>query len=158
MHSAPAVSFPVGRSRFQGWCLALIWLAGTAACVFWSITTRVNGSPADWRSYLALFVVVGTGAVALRAWQQTPRGVLRWDGQLWWLEPAVPSAVAPVTGALAVHLDFQFVMLLSLRTGQGGLHWLWLDQQGATSTSRWSALRRAAHANVRPAPPKEATA
>ena len=35
MHSAPAVSCPVGRSLFQAVAAGVVWLGGALACVFW---------------------------------------------------------------------------------------------------------------------------
>lgn len=158
MHNAPAVSFPVGRSRFQAWFLGAAWLAGASVCAYWG---SVMGS-LGWRHGLALAMPLGAGVAAWAVWagwQRQGGGTLRWDGLCWWLEvPAAISAVASVsapaaapalkspaslTGDLAVHLDFQNFLLLSLRFENGGMRWLWLDQ--SVDPTLWQALRRAVH-------------
>ena len=158
MHNAPAVSFPVGRCRFQAWFLSAAWLAGAAACAYWGSVMGATG----WRHGLALAVPVAAGVAAWASWagwQRQAGGSLRWDGLCWRLEmPAGPSAMAPVsasasaptltpplslTGDLAVHLDFQSFLLLSLRLENRGVRWLWLDQ--SVDPTLWQALRRAVH-------------
>ena len=154
MHNAPAVSFPVGRSHIQVWFLSLAWLAGAAACGYWGSVTDGTG----WRHGLALAAPVGAGVMAWWSWARVKRqigGTLRWDGSCWRLEmPAAARAMAPAStsaliptlalaGDLAVHLDFQSFMLLSLRLQSGGVRWMWLHQ--STDLVLWQALRRAVH-------------
>ncbi len=138
MHSAPAVSFPVGRSRFQGLAAASIWLAAAVLGAFWFDQQGLVG----WRQGVLLAVLLGTGAVAARAWRLAPAGVLRWDGQAWCWE----AGGAAVGGVLAVQLDFQKFLLLRLRDDAGAPHWLWLEQ--SKEPARWAALRRAACAHA----------
>lgn len=158
MHSAPAVSFPVGRSRFYAWFLGTAWLAGAAACAYWGAVMDAGG----WRHGLALAmpVIAGVSAgVSWSSWQRQMGGTLRWDGLRWRMEmPAAKSAMAPVSeqasapaltpqlslpGELAVHLDFQSFLLLSLHFDNGGIRWLWLDQ--SANPAFWQPLRRAVH-------------
>ena len=154
MHNPPAVSFPVGRSSIQAWFLSLAWLAGAAACGYWGSAMEVTG----WRHSLALAAPLGAGVVACASWAGWKRhidGILCWDGFCWRLEmPAVARAMAPaptpelipplsLTGDVAVHLDFQSFLLLSLRLESGGVRWLWLDQ--SADLALWQALRRAVH-------------
>ena len=114
---------------------------------------------AGWRHGLALAMPVAAGIVAWAGWQRQRGGILRWDGLSWRMEmPATKSVMAPVfapgflptltpplllTGEVAVHLDFQSFLLLSLRFENGGIRWLWLDQ--SVDPSLWQALRRAVH-------------
>ena len=157
MHNAPAVSFPVGRSRFQAWFLSVAWLAGAAACAYWASGMDTMG----WRQGFALAMPIAAGVVAWASWvhwQRSARSTLRWDGQCWRLEtPAATSAMVPalattltpplsLTGDLAVHLDFQSFLLLSMRLESGGTRWLWLDP--CAELNHWQAFRRAVHSSA----------
>ncbi len=147
MHNAPAVSFPVGRSRFQAWFLSAAWLAGAAACACWASMADAVG----WRNGLALAMPLGAGAAAWAHWRRAAVGALRWDGQCWRLEtpgptPAPTRAATPnlsPTGALAVRLDFQRFMLLSLRLEYSDVRWVWVDQ--CADLRLWQAFRRAVY-------------
>ena len=139
MHSAPAVSYPVGRSHFQGCLLGGTVLIGVLAGMLWFYVSGLAG----WRLGLYAITLVGTGALAIQAWRRTPGGVLRWDGQVWrWTTEA-----ASVCGVLTVHLDFQFCLLLSLRTDAGVRLALWPQRQ--TDTVHWHALRCAVFSHQR---------
>ena len=143
MQSAPAVSYPVGRSRFQGWLLGGAVLLGVLAGLLWCEASGLAG----WRQGLYALALLAAGGVALHAWQRTPQGHLRWDGQLWhWRTEA-----ASVNGVLAVHLDFQFCLLLSLRTDAGARLWLWPERQ--LDRPQWHALRCAVFSRRRTAAP-----
>lgn len=133
MHSAPAVSYPVGRSRFQGWLLVLTGLAGMLVGLIWFRQSDLAG----WRQGLYAATLLVTCVIAVQAWRRSPCGSLRWDGQAWsWTERDV-SVCAEVT----VHLDLQFFLLLRLRTDTGSRIWLWPERRAAVT--RWNALRRA---------------
>ena len=134
MHNAPAVSFPVGRSRSQAWFVGSAWLAGAAACAYWSYVMEATG----WRHGLALAMPLGAGAAAWAGWQRHVGGTLHWDGLCWRLES--------LPGNLAVHLDFQKFLLLSLRLENGGVRWLWIDQ--SVTLAHWQAFRRAVYSNA----------
>ncbi len=138
MHNAPAVSFPVGRSRFQAWFLWLAWLAGAAVSAYWCCVMDVSG----WRRYVALTLPMAVGVVALSGWRRQASGGLRWDGQLWWFD----TLGSTQTGNLVVHLDFQSFLLLSLRIERGGVRWIWLDRRAAPAD--WQAFRRAVHSSA----------
>ena len=154
MHNAPAVSFPVGRSRFQGWLLSAAWLAGAAACAYWASVMDGMG----WRHALAFAMPLAAGAAACAGWQRQVSGTLHWDGVCWRLEmaalkptfasmsAATSAPTSALTGNLAVHLDFQGFLLLSMRLETGGVRWLWLDQ--CAELTRWQALRRAVHSSA----------
>ena len=133
MHSAPAVSYPVGRSRFQGWLLLLTSLAGMLVGLIWFRQSDLAG----WRQGLYAATLLGTCVIALQAWRRSPCGSLRWDGQAWsWTERDVS-----VCAVVHVHLDLQFFLLLSLNTDAG--RWIWLWPERRTAATRWNALRRA---------------
>ena len=149
MHNAPAVSFPVGRSRIQAWFLSVAWLAGAAACGYWGSVMDAMG----WRHGLALAMPIAAGVVAWASWagwQRKVGGTLHWDGLCWRLDMASPkSTLRPplsLTGDLAVHLDFQIFLLLSIRFENGGVRWLWLDQ--CAELTHWQAFRRAVYSRV----------
>jgi toxin CptA len=132
MHNAPAVSFPVGRSRFQAWFLSTAWLVGTATCVGWITVVDASG----WRQAMACAMSMAAGAAAWTGWQRQTGGSLHWDGLCWRLDSSI-------TGNLAVHLDFQNFLLLSLRLEKGGVRWLWIDR--CAELAHWQAFRRAVH-------------
>ena len=139
MHNAPAVSFPVGRSRIQPWFLLVAWLAGAAVCGYWAGLMDVTG----WRRGLALALPVAVGLVALASWVASRREAvarLHWDGECWRLETAAAARAASV----AAHFDFQGFLLLCIRFEHGGVRWLWLEK--SADVPLWHALRRAVHA------------
>ena len=140
MHSAPAVSFPVGRSRFQGWLVGLTGLTGAVGGLLW----RYQAEPAGWRQWLFALTLLCACALAAGAWFRSPRGHLRWDGQAW----SWTSAERSVGGVLTVHLDLQFFLLLSLRLDAGSRIWFW-PERGAELTA-WNALRRAVFSRAAP--------
>jgi toxin CptA len=148
MHSAPAVSFPVGRSRFQGWLVGSIGLAGMITGLLW----HHQSDTAGWRLWLYSIGLVGTCVAAAEAWRRSPRGSLRWDGQTWCWTGHGRSA----TGVLTVHLDFQFGLLLSLRPETGARIWLWPERRAEVAL--WKALRRAAFARGAAIPAQDAHA
>ena len=137
MHSAPSVSYPVGRPRFAGLVAAGLWAAGVAAALAWLHATDAAG----WRQASAALGVVGTGAWMLRSWLRSPCGDLRWDGS-GWTAPREPGA-----GTLDVALDLQQVLLVRWRAPPAA-HWLWLERR--RSPQRWLELRRAVYSRARP--------
>ena len=137
MHSAPAVSYPVGRSRFQGWLLGLAGLGATLAGLQWHFESTAL---AGWRQALFVITLLGASVFAAWAWRRSPRGSLRWDGQAWsWTSDDKSSC-----GVLMVHLDLQFCLLVSLRPDRGARILLW--PQRGTEVALWNALRRAVFA------------
>ena len=133
MQNAPAVSYPVGRSRLQGGLIALATLGAASAGIIW----HEKANPGAWREALLMGSLAGAAVVAARAWHLTPQGRLVWDGQSWsWL-----GADTSGSGALAIHFDLQSCMLLSLPARAGQRIWLW--PQRSADPAQWSALRRA---------------
>jgi len=133
MHSAPAVSYPVGRSRFQGYLLGLSCLIGIISGWLW----HYQSDPGGWRQWLFSLVLLGVCSVAVLVWRRSPQGRLSWDGQSWnWT-----CADLSVCGVLTVHLDLQFFLVLCLHLDSGAAIWLW-PERGATEV-RWNSLRQA---------------
>lgn len=145
MHSAPSVSYPVGRSPFAGTLLLLIWLVGVVAVViWWSFVSWLS-----WRHVLAVLALCAGGAFAARQWWVTPDGVLAWDGEAWsWEAAACSQAGTPV-----VALDLQRCMLLRW-VAHGSVSWLWLER--SRRSNRWDDVRRAVYSRARPEAPRGA--
>ncbi len=140
MHSAPAVSFPVGRSRFQGGLIGLLIACGVLTVTAWSLQADALG----WRHGLAASVCLATSVWAAWHGWHTPKGSLAWDGAAWyWAVDAQSSVVAP-----EVVIDLQQLVLLRLRDPAGAfVTWVWLDE--ALNPLRWVALRRALYTRTR---------
>jgi len=138
MHSAPSVTYPVGRSRFAGALLALAWLLGAAAAGLWWLQSPSPG----WRLGALGFVLAAAGAFAAWGWWHGAQGTLAWDGQSWsWSgDPDGHDSV------LEVGLDLQRWLLLRWKSGNAS-HWLWLERTGRLE--RWDDLRRAVYSRAR---------
>lgn len=136
MHNAPAVSYPVGRSRFQAKLLSAVCLLGMLTCTVWFNQAQTP----DWRQWLMLFGTLVTPIATYWQWRQTVTGQLAWEGLNWsWTESEVV-----VTVQLAKILDVQHAMLLMLRSTHGAqFFWIWVERDA--SPARWLALRRAVH-------------
>jgi hypothetical protein len=133
MHSAPAVSYPVGRSRFQGWLVGVIALIGGLAGLLW----HFQAHPAVWRQGVLAVSLLGACSLAIAAWRRIPMGILHWDGQAWrWTSGDMSAG-----GVVSVLFDLQFCLLLRLRTDAGGQIWLWPERQA--NVMCWNDLRRA---------------
>ena len=135
MHNAPAVSFPVGRSRFEGWLLLLGCLLACGLAVIWA---QIQGRM-DWRVALALMFSLLVGMAAGWRWLRCRSAILHWDGQHWRLE-----SVNILPGRVIVRLDLQAWLLLEFKTESARSDWFWLDRH--LYKGQWSALRRALYA------------
>jgi toxin CptA len=142
MHYAPAVSFPVGRSRFQAGFILLFWLIAAGVQIVWASQLP----PFDWRALAGGGLVLAVGIWAGYGWRKSAQGHVRWDGKSWSFEMtqlgAKPAEPKPV--ALSNVLDFQWVMLLLLRFEGGRAVWCWLDRPAKVAD--WLSLRRAVFA------------
>jgi hypothetical protein len=135
MHRAPALSFPVGRSRFLGALVVSTAPAGTLVGVLW----YAGAAPSPWRHWLFVLVSLAVFVMAFETWRKAPSGILAWDGRSWnWTGACAPTVVS---GHLAVHLDLQFCLMLSLRPGSGAR--IWLCPERRQDVLHWNALRRA---------------
>ena len=144
-HSAPSVTYPVGRSLFLRRILILFWLGGAAAT---ALGSPVSG-PGDWRTALAGAALLLAAVMAWRFWRGLATGVLQWDGHAWQgLPPAAGSA------QLRVHLDLQRHLLVRLHGMACAPQWLWLE--AAFNPARWSDVRRAVYSRAMPDPQRDA--
>lgn len=130
MDSAPAVTYPVGRSVFHAGLLGLTGLIGALAGASW---WRQTATP-SWRHWLFMASWSLTGWIALAVWRRTPSGNLHWDGHEWSLNQVL-------RGPVTVHLDLQSCLLACMQAGNGGRYWLWLERR--RDVANWHALRRA---------------
>lgn len=136
MHSAPAVSYPVGRSRFHAGLLLVITLMGALTVLTWALKVDAPGL----RHLAAGLLCVTCAGLATLHWWRTPLAQLCWDGTAWAWEAAdrVQTVVPEVT------LDLQFCLLLRLHGGVGpSVQWVWPERR--TSTPHWQAFRRAVY-------------
>ncbi|MBS0454819.1 MAG: hypothetical protein JSS14_26270 [Proteobacteria bacterium] len=138
MHSAPSVSFPVGRSRMARRLAWGIWALGAAALLAWCV--QFAGAP--WRTA----ILASALALAARgAWAASRLGEgvqLRWDGVHWSC-----TGTTRLGGAGAsIHLDLQSLVLVRLNAPGRPAAWLWLER--ANCPERWLDLRRALYARV----------
>lgn len=141
MHSAPAVSYPVGRSRFHAACLLLTATLGAATLLAWTL----QADQANLRHGVSALLWLLCTALAVRHWQTTPTGLLCWDGTAWrW---TCADETLPVS--IEVTLDVQTVLLLRLEASSAR-HSGWVWPQQSTAPHHWLALRRAVH-DLRPA-------
>lgn len=140
MHNAPAVSFPVGRSRFQGGLLGVLAGLGFLSVLVWGFVSDSLG----WRHWTAVCSCVVIFAWVGWSWWRTDIGSLSWDGVVWHWEVAARS-VAVLPEAV---LDLQSALLLRLQVAGGGrVVWVWLDC--ASNPFRWLAMRRAIFGRIR---------
>ena len=142
---APAVRFPVRRSRAVGGVLAAIALAGAAALLAWrqlgtdlAVVATVAGAAA-W-----LAAAVG----AWHWWCGQFCGELQWDGQQWRLDSLLPGR-SPVMLQCApeVQWDLQGHLWVCVQEAQGRQRiWLWLESR--QQPERWPDLRRAVYSRA----------
>lgn len=138
MHSAPALSYPVGRSVFWG----LTMLLAALVAVFAGLAWRSQSHPDPWKQWVFLLSLLFACLVAVRAWWREAGGTLRWDGQVWTWSRGENS----VGVKLVLRLDLQFCMLLQLSNEHGDQHWIWPQRRHGAAL--WSPLRRAVYFSV----------
>jgi hypothetical protein len=140
MHNAPAVSYPVGRSRFQMLFSSAVALLGLFASAAWYVQVQSPGWP-QW------LMCLGAGLTAVGAywqWRHAVTGQLGWDASQWFWSESGRSV--PVQ--MLVLADLQQALLLCLRGARGaGSLWVWVERDA--SPMRWQALRRAVHQRPR---------
>ena len=142
-HNAPPVIYPLGRSRFQGWLLLGLWLAGLLLVSLWVYVTR----QVDWRTVIALIAVLLAGVAAFIGTKNAPAGQLEWDGEVWrWERLSYQAGITEYE--LSVGADFQHRLLLRLQNQAQAKLWIWVDRQAAPE--RWLDLRRAVYSPRRP--------
>ena len=135
MHSAPAVSYPVGRSSIRTLLYLLPCLLAGLSCAVWAWQSVM---PDVWRLLLPLLCLLVCG-LAIWASVHPPRGQLVWDGLSWrWEEGAGQM------GSVRARLDWQQSLLLEFRPAEGRTVWLWAER--AAAPLFWDGLRRAVFA------------
>jgi hypothetical protein len=139
MHSAPPVSYPLGRSRFAAALLLLAFVLGGAVTASWWFQSQSPG----WRVGGACLVLAAAGVLAAWHWRHAAEGTLAWDGETW----AWSGERFERTGAIEVSVDLQRWLLLRWTSGSES-HWFWLDR--ARRAERWDDLRRAVYSRARP--------
>lgn len=136
MHSAPSVSYPVGRSRSADRPLSIIWTCG--ACCAAAACYRFDGP--DGRMGLLARSAVGAGAAA---WRRAPRHAasaeLGFDGRHRSLAFPVGLRVARVKAAL----DFQSSLLVCLTDARRARRRVRPDRSALPE--RWQDLPRAVY-------------
>jgi len=143
MHSAPAVSYPVRRSRFHALLLACVVAVGAATLVTWVMQAD------QWqgRHFVAWLAWLLSALMAAVGWWRAPQGVLQFvDGRWNWLGQGQSVAVT-----VAVQIDLQHTLLVLTQDMLSKTRWLWLERR--CQPLRWADLRRAVFA-----PPRKAVA
>lgn len=140
-HHAPAVVYPVHRSRVLGCLLAVVWCSGVGNLALWQATASVS----PWPLAAALFAVMVAGGFAGTHWFKTPAGQLTWDGEQWhWDLHGEPAFNFSGAAELSIVVDVQFALLLLFQTKGLGKRWIWVER--ASKPERWMDLRRALYA------------
>lgn len=145
MHTAPAVRYPVERSRAAAWLLAAGWSAGAASALWWTWQAQAPG----WRQAAAALLLLAVGLSGLAAWRRSPCGTLAWDGGGWTLALGRES---PMPGRIERGADLQGLLLLRWQPETGRAAWLWLERRQAPGA--WDALRRAVYSRARTEAPQ----
>ena len=143
MRNAPSVSFPVGRSPFEGRLLLCLGLAGGAALGLWRWQTAAS----DLLAVGLLGLWMAGCVLAWRRWRASAAGWLHWRDGAWTFGASRASADNDIVLArLRVALDFQTILLLELKSASRAPRWLWLSH--SDDPPHWNALRRAVHARA----------
>ncbi|EJE54852.1 hypothetical protein PMI14_00205 [Acidovorax sp. CF316] len=142
---APAVRFPVRRSRAVGGVLAALALAGGAALLAWWLVGAGRGALVAAAGAAAWLAAV---AAAWHWWLGQFCGELRWDGQQWWLDRLLPGgSPMPLKGAPEVQWDLQDHLWVCAHATPGRARtWLWLECR--QQPERWPDLRRAVYSRA----------
>jgi len=133
MHRPPSVSHCVKRTATQGWTLVFFWVVGALVAA----TFLVDQGQWSWRGALLIAANLVVGLLEFWAWRHVPVGVLRWDAKSWHWNDG--RGMTPCH--LRLQLDFQHMLLVSVRCTGRPAAWLWLEK-GADDPN-WIALRRA---------------
>ncbi len=142
---APAVRFPVQRSRTVGGVLAAIALAAGAVLAVWLGMGAGQGAVPAMAGAVAWLAAAGG---AWHWWRRQPSGVLYWDGGQWVLDSLLPGQ-PPVLlkGAPEVQWDLQSHLWVCVHGTSGRSRvWLWLERRH--QPERWADLRRAVYSRA----------
>jgi toxin CptA len=135
MHSAPSVSYPVGRSRYATRLLVAVWIAGVCCVGLACYLSDHLG----WSAALLAGSTVLAGVAAFVSSGRVPATELAFDGQRW----SISGKQARQAADAVVVLDFQALLLVRLDMPRAAACWLWLERP--SNPARWQDLRRALH-------------
>ncbi len=131
MHTAPTVTYPVGRSHARAAAFAGVWLVALAVTLVF-----IAEDGASLRALCLAVVALLACGMAWRWHRQVDAGRLAWDGVTWWWEPTVGHRTE---GRVAPCLDAQSLVLVHFAASAGHGRWLWLEQSAAPVS--WGRLR-----------------
>lgn len=145
---APAVQYPLGRSRLLGVVLGTLLVAGAGLLVAW-ILQGVQPLSQGRAAVAGACVWIAAVAGALHFWRRQFSGKLCWDGQTWVLEgDPLGSTVWVLDGPPMVQLDLQtHLWVCAFPSGRCRI-WLWLER--SSQPQRWMDLRRAVYSRATP--------
>ena len=144
--SAPAVQYPLRRSKFLAGVLAALLGAGALALAAWLAQSAQTGA---WHAAAAGALWTGAAAGACHYWWTQFSGVLRWDGQEWFLHSTYPaSAAVSLEGSPTVHVDLQHHLWLAIVPRGRRTLWLWVER--SYEPPLWIDLRRAVYSRATP--------
>jgi toxin CptA len=141
MHSAPSVSYPVGRSRGAARILIAAWALG-ACCA--GVSCYFFDAP-GWRQVLLVLSVLFSGGAAALALRSDGVAELRFDGRHWTLAGA-QAGRAVLAARAAVALDLQSLLLIRLAEPGRAVRWVWAEH--SAMPERWRDLRRAVYSRA----------
>jgi toxin CptA len=133
MHSAPAVTYPVGRSHIKRGVTWGLLLLALGVLGLWC--QQVSHSA--WPQGLGWGLWLLAAGLAVHDDLHSPSGKLYWDGEHWCWESGGRSLLVDVYP----QLDGQRFVVLALRSSQQGLIWLWVERK--RDVLQWDAVRRA---------------
>jgi len=139
MHSAPSVTYPVGRCALVTRVYLIFIMLTSAIGLLWTLYQ-------PWHHAMAVAVLVLMGGAYL-GWKQIRwHGLLRWQDEAWELRPSKANTLAS-HGEVRICLDLQHVLLLRFKPLHANVmteQWLWLERQAQAND--WLDLRRAVYA------------
>lgn len=138
MHSAPSVSYPVGRCRFAAGLAGAVWLLGCGTTLVWALLVQAP----SWRQAAAALLVLEGGLVALIGWLRAPAGHLIWQGSWTWR-----AHEREMVGRVRIIMDLQRYVLVRWNSETGDGLWFWLDR--GLDPAQWGALRRALYSRAK---------
>ncbi|RST54914.1 hypothetical protein [Variovorax sp. DXTD-1] len=146
MHSAPSVTYPVGRSRGATRILIATWALG-ACCA--GLSCYLFDS-AGWRQLLLVLSVLFSGIAAALGLRSDGAGVLHFDGLRWSLTGTDRGRAVHAAQA-SVALDLQSLLLVRLTEPGRAARWIWTERRALPE--RWRDLRRAVYSRPPSASP-----
>ena len=142
--NAPSVDYPVGRFFMSSW---VAWTLPSIARVLY-VGAHWGRDFVDWRVAYWLPCWMACCCLLFRYLKAgQPHCWLSWDGNKWQIQNLYPSFNATTevgaNDAMAVHLDFQKLLFVSLQSDKGKRHWFWLSQE--SFPDRWHGFRCAVY-------------